>query len=41
MKKYQPQMYLENLEKDKVIKDNWIKSLKSAAPAAPAASSGE
>lgn len=41
MKKYQPEMYLQNLEKDKLIKENWIKSLRAAqkpvaAPAAPA-----
>lgn len=41
MKKYQPEMYLQNLEKDKTLKDNWIKSLRQAAqpvakPAAPA-----
>jgi penicillin-binding protein 2 len=39
MKKYQPEMYLKNLEKDKEIKENWYKSLKAAAqqskPAAP------
>jgi penicillin-binding protein 2 len=33
MKKYHPEMYLQNLEKDKNIKDNWIKSLKATAPA--------
>jgi len=33
MKKYHPQMYLQNLEKDKNIKDSWIKSLKASAPA--------
>ncbi|HXH74567.1 MAG TPA: penicillin-binding protein 2 [Bacteriovoracaceae bacterium] len=32
MKKYHPQMYLQNLEKDKTIKDSWIKSLKASAP---------
>ncbi|MES2527943.1 MAG: penicillin-binding protein 2 [Bdellovibrionota bacterium] len=32
MKKYQPEMYLENLEKDKLIKDNWVKTLKAEAP---------
>lgn len=37
MKKYQPKMYLENLEKDKEIHDNWIKGLRSGAVAAPAA----
>lgn len=37
MKKYQPQMYLENLEKDKTIKENWIKSLRANQPAKPAA----
>lgn len=35
MKKYQPEMYLQNLEKDKTIKDNWIKSLRNAQPAKP------
>jgi len=30
MKKYQPEMYLKNLEMDKSIKDGWIKSLRSA-----------
>lgn len=34
MKKYHPQIYLENLEKDKGIKDNWIKTLKSTPAAA-------
>jgi len=33
MKKYHPQMYLQNLEKDKKIKDSWISSLKVQAPA--------
>ena len=35
MKKYQPEMYLENLEKDKTIRESWVKSLKApvAAPA--------
>lgn len=28
MKKYQPEMYLANLEKDKLIKENWVKSLR-------------
>ncbi len=32
MKKYQPEMYLENLEKDKLIKDNWVQTLKAEAP---------
>lgn len=32
MKKYHPDLYLQNLEKDKTIKDNWIKSLRAAAP---------
>ncbi len=35
MKKYQPEMYLANLEKDKLIKENWVQSLKSSAPAKP------
>jgi len=33
MKKYHPQIYLQNLEKDKKIKDSWISSLKVQAPA--------
>jgi penicillin-binding protein 2 len=38
MKKYQPEMYLANLEKDKTIKENWVKQLKAQQPApAPAA----
>ncbi len=37
MKKYQPEMYLQNLEKDKAIKDNWVKSLRVAQPATPTA----
>jgi penicillin-binding protein 2 len=32
MKKYQPEMYLQNLEKDKSIKSDWIKALKTSAP---------
>lgn len=32
MKKYHPDLYLKNLEKDKSIKENWIKSLRSAKP---------
>jgi penicillin-binding protein 2 len=32
MKKYQPQMYLENLEKDKLVRESWIQSLRSAPP---------
>ena len=35
MKKYQPEMYLANLEKDKAIKENWVKTLKAEAPAKP------
>ncbi len=35
MKKYQPEMYLQNLEKDKTIKDSWIKSLRAAQPPKP------
>lgn len=31
MKKYQPKMYLENLEKDKEIHDSWIRGLKTSA----------
>jgi len=30
MKKYQPEMYLKNLEMDKAIKESWIKSLRAA-----------
>lgn len=45
MKKYQPEMYLKNLEEDKTIKENWIKSLKASAPApkkpAPPADEGD
>lgn len=37
MKKYQPKLYLENLEKDKEIHDQWIKGLKAGAAAAEAA----
>lgn len=33
MKKYHPQMYLENLEKDKTVREKWIQSMKAAAPA--------
>ncbi len=33
MKKYHPEMYLKNLEQDKVIRENWVKSLRSNAPA--------
>lgn len=35
MKKYQPEMYLKNLEKDKEIKDSWIRSLRASQPAEP------
>jgi hypothetical protein len=45
MKKYHPDIYLENLEKDKTIKEGWYKSLRTnAAPkpeAAPAAQQGD
>lgn len=37
MKKYQPEMYLQNLEKDKSIKNDWIKTLKTGAPVKPVA----
>jgi penicillin-binding protein 2 len=40
MKKYHPDLYLQNLEKDKTIKDNWIKSLRAAAPE-PAPTQGD
>lgn len=30
MQKYQPQMYLQNLEKDKAIQGSWVKQLKQA-----------
>lgn len=33
MKKYHPDIYLKNLDKDKVLRDNWIRSLKAQAPA--------
>ncbi|MCM2350683.1 MAG: penicillin-binding protein 2 [Bacteriovoracaceae bacterium] len=36
MKKYQPEMYLKNLEKDKEIRESWIKSIRAAKPATPA-----
>jgi penicillin-binding protein 2 len=32
MKKYHPAMYLENLDKDKMVKENWVKSLRAAKP---------
>lgn len=35
MKKYQPEMYLKNLEKDKEVKDNWVRSLRAAQPVKP------
>ncbi|WP_408097878.1 penicillin-binding protein 2 [Peredibacter sp. HCB2-198] len=35
MKKYHPDLYLQNLEKDKEIRDNWVKSLRAAQPAKP------
>jgi hypothetical protein len=41
MKKYHPDMYLKNLEKDKTIKDNWIKSLRATAAPAADGSHGE
>jgi hypothetical protein len=41
MKKYHPDLYLQNLEKDKTIKDNWIKSLRAVAPSSGASSQGE
>jgi penicillin-binding protein 2 len=34
MQKYHPDMYLENLEKDKTIKDAWHQSLRASANAA-------
>jgi penicillin-binding protein 2 len=37
MKKYQPEIYLENLEKDKTVRETWVKSLKPA----PAADTSE
>lgn len=36
MKKYHPDLYLKNLDKDKEIKENWVKSLRAAQPAKPA-----
>lgn len=42
MKKYHPAQYLENLDKDKGLRENWIKSLKvQAAPVVPAATDGD
>ncbi len=35
MKKYQPEIYLKNLDKDKEIKDSWIRSLRASQPAEP------
>ncbi len=36
MKKYQPQMYLDNLEKDKLVRENWVQSLRAnPAPKKP------
>lgn len=37
MKKYQPEMYLKNLEKDKEIRESWIRSLRAAKPVEPEA----
>ena len=37
MQKYHPEMYLQNLEKDKTIKDSWIKSLRANAVPKPVA----
>ncbi|MFY7993968.1 MAG: penicillin-binding protein 2 [Bacteriovoracaceae bacterium] len=36
MKKYHPQMYLENLEKDKTVREKWIQSMRAPVPAKPA-----
>lgn len=41
MKKYHPDLYLQNLEKDKEIKDSWVKSLRAARPVAPAKPSSD
>jgi penicillin-binding protein 2 len=35
MKKYHPDLYLKNLEKDKGIRENWIRGLKAKEPAKP------
>lgn len=35
MKKYQPEIYLKNLEKDKMIRESWIKSLRAAQASKP------
>lgn len=35
MKKYHPQMYLENLEKDKTVREKWIQSMRAPVPAKP------
>src|SRR5690606_27051960 len=37
MKKYQPEIYAENLEKDKVIRKNWLDAMKRSQAAAEAA----
>lgn len=37
MKKYHPKIYLENLEKDKAIRENWIRSIRAQAAAKPTA----
>jgi penicillin-binding protein 2 len=37
MQKYHPEMYLQNLEKDKTIKDSWIKSLRANVVPKPVA----
>ena len=37
MQKYHPDLYLQNLEKDKTIKDGWIKSLRATAAPKPSA----
>ena len=36
MKKYHPDMYLQNLEKDKELKDNWVNTMRAQANAAAA-----
>lgn len=32
MKKYQPELYLQNLEKDKKIRESWVRSIKTVQP---------
>lgn len=41
MKKYHPDLYLQNLDKDKTIRENWVKSLRAAQPKPAAESEDE